>query len=62
MSTYINYHTHSDYSLLDSCTDFKLYADYAKELGQMAIASTEHSKPLGWVSKRCIVMKSGLSS
>ena len=52
MRTYVNYHNHSDYSLLDSCTDFKLYADYAKELGQTAIASTEHSKPLGWVSKK----------
>ena len=49
---YVNYHNHSDYSLLDSCTDFKLYANYAKELGQMAIGSSEHGKPMGWVSKK----------
>lgn len=49
---YCNYHIHSDYSLLDSCTKFEDYANYAKELGQTAIASTEHSKPLGWVSKK----------
>lgn len=49
---YINYHIHSDYSLLDSCTKFEDYANYAKELGQTAIASTEHGKPLGWVSKK----------
>ena len=52
MNTYINYHIHSDYSLLDSCTKFEDYANYAKELGQTAIASTEHGKPLGWVSKK----------
>lgn len=52
MNNYTNYHLHSDYSLLDSCTDFKSYVDYAKELGQTAIASTEHGKPLGWVYKK----------
>ena len=49
---YIVYHCHSDYSLLDSCTKFRDYADLALKNGQKAIASTEHGKPLGWVSKK----------
>lgn len=46
------YHCHSDYSLLDSCTAFREYVDLAVRNGQRAIASTEHGKPLGWVSKK----------
>ena len=49
---YLVYHLHSDYSLLDSCTDFKGYVDTVKELGYTAIASTEHGLPRGWVSKK----------
>ncbi len=49
---YIPYHMHSDYSLLDSCTKFSEYVDLAIQNGQKAIASTEHGKPLGWVSKK----------
>ena len=52
MKPYIVYHLHSDYSLLDSCTKFQDYADLAVQNGQRAIASTEHGKPLGWVSKK----------
>lgn len=52
MKQYILYHCHSDYSLLDSCTDFKDYANLAAKNGQRAVASTEHGKPLGWVSKK----------
>lgn len=59
-NNYVAYHTHSDYSLLDSCTKFEAYADYAKELGQTAIASTEHSKPLGWISKKMYCDKIGI--
>ena len=50
--SYIMYHCHSDYSLLDSCTAFREYVDLAVRNGQRAIASTEHGKPLGWVSKK----------
>ena len=46
------YHCHSDYSLLDSTTDYKLYVDRAKELGQPAIGFSEHGKLSGWVSKK----------
>lgn len=49
---YTNIHIHSDYSLLDSCTDFRQFVDKAKELGQTSIASSEHGKPLGWISKK----------
>lgn len=49
---YITYHLHSDDSLLDSCTKFKDYVDLAVQNGQKAIASTEHGKPLGWISKK----------
>lgn len=52
MGSYIMYHCHSDYSLLDSCTKFQEYADLALKNGQRAIASTEHGKPLGWISKK----------
>lgn len=43
---------HSWLSLQDSCTDFKDYIDRAKELGQTAIAITEHGKPTQWVRKK----------
>ena len=39
---YVVYHSHSDYSLLDSCTKFTDYVDRCVQLGQKAIASTEH--------------------
>lgn len=52
MRPYIVYHLHSDDSLLDSCTKFQDYADLALKNRQRAIASTEHGKPLGWVSKK----------
>ena len=39
---YVAYHVHTDFSLLDSCTDFKNYVDLAVQYGQTAIAFTEH--------------------
>lgn len=50
--SYITYHLHSDDSLLDSCTKFREYVDLAVKNGQKAIASTEHGKPLSWISKK----------
>lgn len=58
--SYIMYHCHSDYSLLDSCTKFQEYVDLAAQNGQRAIASTEHGKPLGWVSKKMYCDKMGV--
>ena len=42
MDNYVTYHLHSSYSLLDSCTRFQDYVDYAASLGQKAICFTEH--------------------
>lgn len=58
--SYFIYHLHSDYSLLDSCTDFKEYADLVKAAGGTAIASTEHGLPRGWVSKKLYCDEIGL--
>lgn len=54
------YHCHTDDSLLDSCTKFKDYVDLALQNGQKAIASTEHGKPSGWVSKKMLCDKMGI--
>lgn len=58
--SYILYHCHSDYSLLDSCTKFSDYADLAIKNGQRAIAFSEHGKPLGWISKKLYCDSIGL--
>lgn len=60
MNTYIAYHIHSDYSLLDSCTKFTDYIKLAKENGMKAIASTEHGKPMGWISKKMACDEAGI--
>lgn len=52
MRTYVPYHLHSDYSLLDSCTSYKDYVDQAVAYGLPAIAFTEHGKLSGWVKKK----------
>lgn len=51
-NNYVVTHLHSDDSLLDSVTDFKLYVDRAKELGQTAIATTEHGLHRGYIAKK----------
>jgi len=60
MKPYVTYHLHSHYSLLDSCTKFEDYVDKAVELGQNAIASTEHGKPMGWISKKMYCDEKGI--
>lgn len=60
MSGYITYHLHSDCSLLDSCSKFEEYVDLAVANGQKAIASTEHGKPLNWVSKKLYCDSKGI--
>ena len=57
---YVATHVHSQDSLLDSCTDFKLYADLAKELGQKAIATTEHGLHRGYIEKKLYCDSIGL--
>lgn len=57
---YFLYHLHSDYSLQDSCTDFREYVDLVKVDGGVAIASTEHGLPRGWVSKKLYCDEQGI--
>lgn len=52
MQNYTVYHLHTELSLLDSCTNFKLYVDRAKELGQTAICFTEHGNCYNWIEKK----------
>lgn len=45
-------HCHTEQSLLDSCTNYKLYVDKCVENGQKAIAFTEHGNINLWVEKK----------
>ena len=51
---------HTDYSLLDSCTNYQEYIDLAVKNGQKAIAFSEHGKPMGWVSKKIACDRAGI--
>lgn len=57
---YVAYHVHSDYSLLDSATNFQEYIDKAKELGQIALGFSEHGNTRGWVAKKMACDKAGI--
>lgn len=52
IDNYVAYHIHTDYSLKDSATNYKDYVDKAVELGQHAIAFSEHGNMQGWVKKK----------
>jgi DNA polymerase-3 subunit alpha len=45
---------------LDSCSKFSEYVELAVKHNQKAIASTEHGKPLGWVSKKMLCDEMGI--
>lgn len=60
MDNYTTYHLHTELSLLDSCTNFKLYVDKAKELGQTAICFTEHGNVYNWVEKKMYCEELGI--
>lgn len=51
-NNYTVLHCHTEQSLLDSCTNYKLYVDMAKSLSQTAIAFTEHSNIYNWIDKK----------
>ena len=57
---YTAYHVHSDLSLLDSATKFQDYIDRAVQLGQTAIAFTEHGNIYQWVAKKMACDKAGI--
>lgn len=60
MSNLTTIHLHTDLSLTDSATQFKDYIDLAVELGQPAIAFTEHGKPMQWVAKKMYCDEKGI--
>lgn len=53
-------HSHTDYSLLDSCTNYKELIDTAVENGMKAIAITEHGLPRGWIAKALYCKEKGI--
>lgn len=57
---YTVYHLHTELSLLDSATKFEDYIAKAVELGQTAIAFTEHGNIYQWVAKKFACDKAGL--
>lgn len=57
---YVTYHLHTENSLLDSCTNYKLYVDRAVELGQKAICFTEHGNIYNWIEKKMYANSQGL--
>lgn len=59
-NNYVVYHLHSEDSLLDSCTNFKDYIDYASELGQKAIGFSEHGNIYNWFRKKQYAESKGL--
>lgn len=60
LKNYCVYHLHTEQSLLDSCTNYKLYIDNAKELGQTAICFTEHGNLYSWVEKKMYCDEQGI--
>jgi DNA polymerase-3 subunit alpha len=60
MENYVAIHLHTELSLLDSCTNYKLYVDKAVELGQKAIAFTEHGNIYNWVEKKIYCDKNNI--
>lgn len=52
MNNYVSLHTHDDCSLGDSCTKYTDYIDKAVELGQTAIAITNHGNIYNWLARK----------
>ena len=57
---YVCYHLHTEDSLLDSCTNYKLYVDKAVELDQKAIGFSEHGNIYNWIEKKMYANSKGL--
>lgn len=60
MNNYIPYHTHTEYSLLDSCTKPKEYIELAKQNGMRAFSFSEHGKPMNWTEKYGLCKDAGI--
>lgn len=59
-NNYVVYHLHTEDSLLDSCTNYRLYVDRAVELGQKAICFSEHGNIYSWTEKKAYANSRGL--
>jgi DNA polymerase-3 subunit alpha len=57
---YLLYHLHTELSMLDSCTNYKLYIDKVKELGMTALCFSEHGNIYNWLEKKKYCEKQGL--
>lgn len=60
IKNYTAYHVHTELSLLDSCTNYKLYVDRAVELGQTAICFSEHGNIYNNIEKKLYANSKGL--
>ena len=60
MSSYVMYHCHSDWSLLDSTTKFEDYVKLAQDNGMTALGSSEHGLPRGNLQKKIQCQKAGI--
>ena len=59
-NNYVVYHLHTEDSLLDSCTNYRLYVDRAVELGQKAICFSDHGNIYNWTEKKAYANSRGL--
>lgn len=60
MNSYVSYHVHSDYSLLDSTTQFSEYIELAKRDGYKAIGTSEHGMHRGYLEKYLQCKQAGI--
>ena len=58
--SYIMFHCHSEYSLLDSCTKYGDYVELSVKNGAKALSISEHGKPLNWTEKWAACKAAGL--
>ncbi len=60
MSEFVHLHLHTDYSLLDGACDIKKLVSRVKELGQKAVAMTDHGNIYGAVEFQDAAEKAGV--
>ena len=60
MSSYVPYHLHTYFSLLDSCSSPEEYIEQALKDGVTALSFSEHGRPLNWVEKKLACDKAGI--
>lgn len=60
MNSYVPYHLHTYYSLLDSCSSPEEYIEQATKDGITSLSFSEHGRPLNWVAKKVACDKAGI--